>query len=153
MCDDMAKRRIPFSFLEDIMSRFQSQYGSQAQTAIAFSMNEDFGRVLQKQMELYNSPQADNYSQVSSKLEDVKNIMVENIEKILERGEKLELLVDKTEQLQEQAFKFEKSSRKLKNVMFWKRVKMFLAIGAIVLFLIWIITVLACGITYKKCRG
>ena len=29
----------------------------------------------------------------------MKNIMVENIEKVLERGEKIELLVDKTDNL------------------------------------------------------
>lgn len=37
--------------------------------------------------------------------------MIENIDKVLERGERLELLVDKTERLNEQAFKFEKSVR------------------------------------------
>ena len=41
--------------------------------------------------------------------------MVENIEKVLERGEKIELLVDKTDRLNQQAFKFESSSRKLKH--------------------------------------
>jgi len=33
-------------------------------------------------------------------LNDVKQIMVENIEKVLERGERLDLLVDKTDNLQ-----------------------------------------------------
>lgn len=32
-------------------------------------------------------------------MDEVKNIMVENIEKVLERGEKIELLVDKTDNL------------------------------------------------------
>jgi vesicle-associated membrane protein 72 len=34
---------------------------------------------------------------------EVKNIMVDNIEKVLERGEKIELLVDKTDNLRFQA--------------------------------------------------
>eukprot|EP01041_Mallomonas_annulata_P011053 gene11053-23109_t len=136
MCDDMSKRRIPFAFLEDISQRFKSAYGSQAHTAIAFAMNEDFGRTLNKQIDFYNGPSADNFSQVSNKLEDVKNIMVENIEKILERGEKLELLVDKTDQLQQQAFKFEKSSRKLKNEMFYRRIKFYLAIAFVIALLV-----------------
>ena len=153
MCDDMSKRRIPFAFLEDIGQRFKSTYGSQVYTAIAFAMNEDFGRVLQKQMDFYNGPSADTFAQVSNKLDDIKNIMVENIERVLERGEKLELLVDKTDQLQQQAFKFEKSSKKLKNVMFWKRVKLYVLIGGLIAILIWIISVAICGITYKKCRS
>ena len=44
-------------------------------------------------------------------LDDVKNIMVNNIEKVLERGEKLELLVDKTEHLNQQAFVFQNQVR------------------------------------------
>lgn len=34
-----------------------------------------------------------------SQVDEVKNIMVDNIEKVLERGEKIELLVDKTDNL------------------------------------------------------
>lgn len=33
---------------------------------------------------------------------EVKDVMVENIEKVLERGEKIELLVDKTDDLRNQ---------------------------------------------------
>jgi Synaptobrevin len=36
-------------------------------------------------------------------VDEVKNIMVENIERVLERGEKIELLVDKTDNLRFQA--------------------------------------------------
>lgn len=35
--------------------------------------------------------------------------MIENIDRVLERGERIELLVDKTDRLNQQAFKFEKS--------------------------------------------
>jgi vesicle-associated membrane protein 7 len=151
MCDETNKRRIPFAFLEDIKNRFKATYGERAHTAIAFAMNEDFGRSLQKQMDFYNSPSADNFATVNSKLDDVKNVMVQNIEMVLERGEKLELLVDKTDKLQHQAFKFEKSSKKLKNAMFWKRVKLYLLLFFVVALIIYVISAIACGPTYKKC--
>lgn len=35
--------------------------------------------------------------------------MIENIDRVLERGERIELLVDKTDRLSQQAYKFEKS--------------------------------------------
>ena len=35
-------------------------------------------------------------------VDQVRNIMVDNIEKVLERGERIELLVDKSEQLRNQ---------------------------------------------------
>jgi vesicle-associated membrane protein 7 len=151
MCDDMEKRRIPFGFLEDIKQRFKATYGERAQTAIAFAMSEDFGRTMHKQMDFYNGSGADSFAQVNTKLDDVKNIMVQNIEMVLERGEKLELLVDKTDKLQSQAFKFEKSSKELKNAMWWRRVQMYLLIFFILAFVLWLITSLACGFDYKKC--
>lgn len=151
MCDDSNKRRVPFSFLEDIKKRFTATYGTRAQTAIAFAMNDDFGRTLQKQMEFYNSPSADSFSTVNNKLDDVKNIMIQNIEMVLERGEKLELLVDKTEHLQQSAFKFQKTTKKLKMEMIWRRIKLYLLIFFVVAFIIWIITSIICGFDYKKC--
>lgn len=152
MCDDMNKRRIPFGFLEDIKQRFKATYGERAQTALAFAMSDEFGRTMQKQMDFYNGPSADTFAEVNSKLDDVKNIMVQNIEMVLERGEKLELLVDKTEKLQAQAFKFQVSSRQLKNAMFWRRVKLSILIFLVIAIIIWIITAIACGITYVKCK-
>lgn len=151
MCDDQNKRRVPFAFLEDIKNKFKATYGEKAYTAIAFAMNEDFGRTLQKQMDYYNSPGADNFSSLNSKLDDVRNVMVQNIEMVLERGEKLELLVDKTDKLQHQAFKFQKSSTQLKNAMFWKRVKLYLLLFFVFALIIYVITAIACGPTYKKC--
>ena len=40
------------------------------------------------------------------------------IEKVLERGEKIELLVDKTDRLNQTVFKFEKTSKQLKDESF-----------------------------------
>ncbi len=153
MCDDQNKRRIPFGFLDDIKQRFIAAYGDKAQTAIAFAMSDDFGRTMQKQMEFYNSASADSFAQVNSKLDDVKNVMVQNIETVLERGEKLELLVDKTDKLQQQAFKFERSSKQLKNAMWWRRVKLYLLIAFVIALIILIIAWVACGINFQNCKS
>jgi hypothetical protein len=40
---------------------------------------------------------------VQQQVSEVKEIMMDNIEKVLDRGEKIELLVDKTENLRFQA--------------------------------------------------
>ena len=153
MCDDLEKRRIPFAFLDDIKQRFVATYGDRAQTALAFAMSDDFGRSLQKQMEFFNGPSADTFAQVNSKLDDVKQVMVQNIETVLERGEKLELLVDKADKLQQQAFMFERSSNKLKLAMYWRRVKLYLLIFFVVALIIWIISAICCGIDYSKCKN
>ena len=45
------------------------------------------------------------------------------MERVLERGEKIELLVDKTERLDQQAFKFKRQSQALKRSMWCKNAK------------------------------
>ena len=89
MADESFGRRIPFSFLEDIMRRWLDAYGERGQTALAYGMNEDFSRVLQRQMDFYSRDTgADRIGAVRGEIDQVKNLMVENIEKVLERGEK-----------------------------------------------------------------
>ena len=145
------KRRVPFAFLDDVKNRFFATYGDKGQAAIAFAYNEDFGRTIQKQLEFYNGPQADQFATVHKKLDDVKNVMVQNIEMVLERGEKLELLVDKSEQLQLDSFRFQKSSKKLRQAMFWKKVKIYMLIACVVLVLLYIFLAVLCGPTFEKC--
>ena len=76
-------------------------------------------------MDFYNNAgsNVDGLSAVKNQIEDVKNVMVENIEKVLERGEKIELLVDKTDRLNQQAFQFVSNSKKLRTAMWWKNAR------------------------------
>jgi vesicle-associated membrane protein 7 len=153
MCDDMERRRVPFAFLEDIKERFSSRYGDQAQTAHAFAMSDEFGGVLRSQMAHYNNPGNDHINSVSSKIDDVKNVMVQNIEMILERGEKLELMVDKTDRLQQQAFKFERSSNQLRVTMFYRKMRIYLLFAFIIALFLWLISSVICGFDYEKCKS
>jgi len=57
------------------------------------------------------------------------------------------------EALNDSAKKFQRSSRALKNVMWWKNVKMWLLIIAIVAVLIWLISSFVCGFDYSKCKS
>jgi vesicle-associated membrane protein 7 len=59
--------------------------------------------------------------------------------------------VDKSDQLNQSARKFQKSSKALKNVMWFKNVKMWAMIALIVVVLIWLITSFACGFDYSHC--
>ena len=112
LADEQQKRRIPFLFLQDVRDKFVGQYGDRAKTAIAFAMNSEFSRVLAERMEFFNeNPAADNFGKVRGQLAEVKEVMMDNIEKVLQRGEKIELLVDKTEALSQSANKFKKQSR------------------------------------------
>lgn len=46
---------------------------------------------------------------MQAQIDEVKDVMIENIDRVLERGERIELLVDKTDRLSQTAFKFQQS--------------------------------------------
>jgi len=54
----------------------------------------------------------------------VRNVMIENIDKVLDRGERLELLVDKAENMQGNTFRFRKQARRYRTIMWWRNVKL-----------------------------
>jgi len=156
MSDEQNKPRVPFAFLNDMKELFISKYGLEVpQRAIAFSLNEEFAPKIQERMDYYNSAgsNVDGLSAVKNQIEDVKGVMVENIEKVLERGEKIELLVDKTDRLNQQAFKFESSSKRLRQAMWWKNARyaafMIVAGG----FLVFFVAGLVCGFDFHRCKA
>ena len=153
MADEEMSRRIPFAFLADIKNRWKATFGTAGRNAMAYGMNDEFARVLAKQMDYYShNPEADRINQVRGGLEDVKTIMVSNIEKVLERGERIELLVDRTDNLSAQAFQFKKKSTQLKRAMWWKNMKLTLIIALVVIILLYVIISAACGgLNWPKC--
>lgn len=54
----------------------------------------------------------------------VRNVMIDNIDKVLERGDRLELLVDKTANMQGNTFRFRKQARRFRNTVWWRNVKL-----------------------------
>jgi hypothetical protein len=54
----------------------------------------------------------------------IRTIMVDNIEKVLERGDRIELLVDKTATMQDSSFHFRKQSKRLRRALWMKNFKL-----------------------------
>ncbi|KAJ3206838.1 Vesicle-associated membrane protein [Dinochytrium kinnereticum] len=153
LTDDTFGRRIPFAFLEDIARRFESLYSDRAHTAIAYGLNE-FSRTIASQMEYYSSdPASDRLRQVQGEIDQVKDVMVSNIEKVLERGERIDILVDKTDNLNQASFAFKKRSTALRRELWWKNSKLLVTLGGAGLFLIYFFAAISCGFpTFQHCR-
>lgn len=73
-------------------------------------------------------------------------------ENVTARGERVELLVNKTENLRNTSVSFRKTSRNLARAMFWKNIKLYVLVGSILLFLIYVIISMACGgLAWQSC--
>eukprot|EP00029_Vermamoeba_vermiformis_P002664 TRINITY_DN1303_c0_g1_i1.p1 TRINITY_DN1303_c0_g1~~TRINITY_DN1303_c0_g1_i1.p1 ORF type:complete len:255 (+),score=65.63 TRINITY_DN1303_c0_g1_i1:18-782(+) len=155
MAEESFGRRIPFAFLEDVKNRFKVTYGARAKSAVAFTMQADFAKTLQNLTEYYSNTQnSDKITKLKGELDEVKNVMVTNIEKVLERGEKIELLVDKTDQLNQTSVNFRKKATQLKRSMWWKNVKLTIMIILILIVVVYIIVAISCGgLLFQGCVG
>uniref|UniRef100_H2XUP2 V-SNARE coiled-coil homology domain-containing protein n=3 Tax=Ciona intestinalis TaxID=7719 RepID=H2XUP2_CIOIN len=76
---------------------------------------------------------------------EVTGIMRQNIEKVIERGDKLDDLVDKTEDLQAGAATFKVTAKRIQRKYFWQNKKMLIIIIVIVLIIITLIVLFATG--------
>eukprot|EP00854_Cymbomonas_tetramitiformis_P005990 gene5989-7199_t len=127
-------KALPYAFLQRVRDDFVPKYGNQATNALGNSLDKEYGPKLKGHLDYCEShpEELSKVAMIHKQVADVKDIMMENIEKVLDRGEKIELLVDKTEDLRFKADNFYKTGRQLRRKMWWDNVKMKL----LVLFLI-----------------
>jgi len=77
--------------------------------------------------------------QTQAQVDEVVDIMRTNVEKVLERDQKLSELDDRADALQQGASQFEQQAGKLKRKYWWKNLKMMIIMGVIGLIIIIII--------------
>ena len=90
--------------------------------------------------------QRDAIQNVRAEMDSVRGIMNENIERVLERGERIDLLVDKTDRLGQGAHDFRVRSRGLRRRMWWKNAKLMVLLGVVVIFLLYLFVGFGCGL-------
>lgn len=74
-------------------------------------------------------------------------------EQLMDRGEKIDLLVMRTDKLQQDALKYEKTAKKVKNVYWWKNFKYWVLIAVGLCLLAFVISFMVCGIDYSTCAA
>lgn len=161
-------RRIPFGFLVEIKKRFLAAHrpsgsnsgsgsGSNSSTTAshdnlaslpaygAAAFNGEL-RALMVDFGTTKAGQDDAFRNVQGEIANVRDIMSQNIEQVLERGERIDLLVDKTDRLGGSARDFRVRSRGLQRRMWWKNVKLMVMLVFVVLFLVYLLVGFGCGL-------
>ncbi len=132
---------MPFGFLFEIRRRFLASF-PESTTEFAEQPNygcASFNADLRALMVEYGTTAAGRGDAISTALreiDDVRDIMTRNIEGLLERGERIDLLVDKTDRLGGSAREFRVRSRGLKRKMWWKNVKLMALLGLVLLLIL-----------------
>ncbi|XP_063711212.1 uncharacterized protein LOC134839551 isoform X2 [Symsagittifera roscoffensis] len=89
-----------YKFLEEVLRRFNASDSlvARSQSASELQLNYEFRPVLKKLMTEYGRSSG-SVSAVNEKVQEVKNVMLDNIDKAIERGDRLETLEERTTQL------------------------------------------------------
>eukprot|EP00753_Platysulcus_tardus_P020988 PLAT8553.1.p1 GENE.PLAT8553.1~~PLAT8553.1.p1 ORF type:complete len:251 (-),score=98.49 PLAT8553.1:406-1122(-) len=144
MTDSGMRRRPAFSFLDSVRDLFFEQFGERGKLAKELALVGSFGPVLRRQMLDY-SKELDKIGEVRKELDDLKSIAQESVFKVLERGDRLDVLMDKAEGLSSTAVEFRSSSTKLRQRMQLNRLKMTLVLIIIGLAILYIFISAVCG--------
>ena len=143
IADEAYKQLLAFKFLDKVEASY---------FAASNPSNSAVAQTLRTEVDFFNSPQADRLENLKKEIDAVKNVMTENIEQLLARGEKIDLLVDRTATLADDSDNFFSSSRTLRHKMWMKNVKMIALIVFVILLIIFIIVLIACGgFKFEKC--
>ncbi|PRQ24967.1 putative Longin-like domain-containing protein [Rosa chinensis] len=118
-------RQIPIAYLVRIKDDFNRRYaGGKVGTTTANGLNREFGPKLTEHMKycVDHLEEINKLAKVKAHVTEVKGVMMENSEKVLDRGEKIEQL----------AKDFKQQGTKMRRKMWFQNMKIKLIVAGIV---------------------
>ncbi|KAE8749780.1 hypothetical protein FOCC_FOCC003519 [Frankliniella occidentalis] len=139
---------LPFAFLLRVRDTFSEQPSliSRSYRAGEDEFDRDFRPVLVQILDDFNSGRADKLSQVEEQIEDVKQIMIHNVERVMNRGERLDDLLSKTEELESQGQDFRREARAVFVQSRCRNLKMWIVIVILFLIFVTVVVLFATGV-------
>ena len=117
--DDLA-----FAFLDDLRKKFIQTYDYEKIASFCAYQLTEFDKVISQLISYYNTcPQKNQSGEVIKELIDAKNIAIENIEKVIGRDEKLNIIAVKSESLNNQSRNINYIAQQIKKQARMKQIK------------------------------
>ena len=119
MADKKVEKKLAFTFLQDIRKTFEDTYSTHdIQNAKGYSLKSFGVEFLKPKLQAYNdNPEMfnDKADQLLKDMLHLKDNMVENIESLIQRDGKIEVIAEKAMQLSTVSNSYKNRSRKLKE--------------------------------------
>lgn len=141
------------AFLDAISMRFKASFGTENAFKAYDSGCKDFEAELKSQGDIFTDdpPISNKEKMVLEQMDSVKELMVENIEAVIERHEKIDILVEQTEDLRTVSNEFQEGARKVKRKMWWRDKKWCLMIICLMIIILAILLLVLCKPDFGKC--
>ncbi len=109
MCDDKLTQDSAFAYLEDLKSSFLQTFNTrEIESAYAYSLNEKFKDNIRGKMNYYNANlnESDSVSKLKKGVMDYKDNILQANDILMERGEKINLIVRKADNLRTESMNY-----------------------------------------------
>ena len=122
--------KLAFAFLTDIQKTFIQKYDYDKIASFSAYQLTEFDATISNLISYYNTcPQKTQTGEVIQELIDAKNIAIENIEKVVERKEKLSIMAVKSERLNNQSRNINYIAEQLRKQARKKQIKTMMMVG------------------------
>lgn len=151
------ENRIVFGFLIQAKDAFKTAFAGGADR---YPRHADltpancgaFSSTLAASRKLFNeNPQADKIGRIKDQLNATREVMLQNLDSIIERGDRIDTLCDRTELLRDEAQGFHSNARDLRRAILMHNIKIIIGVVLFLGVLALIIAFAVCGTDFKKC--
>ncbi|KEG12568.1 putative vesicle-associated membrane protein 713 [Trypanosoma grayi] len=148
MCvtEDSCSRAVSFKFLEGARRRCSSQRSN------PFSLAAE----LRTEVELFNDTESEKIREIRSMMADVKDEMVQNVDRLMYRSDRLDTLLLKSSALEEESSAFRQNARDVKRQLLCRRIVTCAIVALIVILVIFAVVLMICsthGVNFDRCRS
>ncbi|OII76801.1 synaptobrevin family protein [Cryptosporidium andersoni] len=140
-----------YEYLYDIIESFK-KFEKLAINSVTLGLNNEFSPILKSKMEYWNLYQLNEYDKLMSQISSIQHIMIDNIDILLDRQDKLDLLVSQTKNLTSESNNYHRQSRRFHNTAKWCARAKIIFFLITLCFSLYLIAVFQCkGLLLQEC--
>jgi vesicle-associated membrane protein 7 len=91
-------------------------------------------------------------NEIRKSIDEIKTVMVDNVSKLFERGEKIDVIIDKTDDLNTESIIFKKKSNTLKKKMKYKNIILGTILVVLLIIIGLVIFFALCNFDFSNCK-
>jgi len=150
-------RGVAFTFLENLRRRFEAMFGPADQLPEPWKVAIEMKPVLEALVAGLNrvpgEPVDLKTQQCKAVVAEAKDVMMHNIDKVIDRGEKMDSLLNKSEDLALCSSSFKSSAKNAARQLWWESVKQKMMFAGFGLLAVVVLVILVCGPTLASCKS
>lgn len=127
---------VAFSYLGDLKKKFLTKYDNYTiRNSFSYQL-KDFSDEIKQLANSYEINPTSKIGKLKEKLSEATEILHDNVEKLLQRGEKLNIIAQKSSRLRDSSDDFVKNIQEIKRRQKWRKYRCYAIIILIILFII-----------------